>query len=116
MRPPSFKVIVVLPAYNEEENLAGLLQSLAETLPDAFLDFQIVVVDDGSSDRTPQILREHEATIPLKAYRHQVNQGLGATIRDGLFYANQMAGPKDVIVTMDADETHTPGLILRMVR
>jgi dolichol-phosphate mannosyltransferase len=116
MRASSFKVIIVLPAYNEEDNIPGLLQSLAEALPDAFLDFQIIVVDDGSSDRTAEILKEHESIMPLKVYRHERNQGLGATIRDGLYFANQISKPKDVIVTMDADETHTPGLILRMVR
>jgi dolichol-phosphate mannosyltransferase len=116
MRAPSFKVIVVLPAYNEQDNIAGLLQSISESLSDAYLDFQILVVNDGSADRTPEILKEQEALLPLKVYTHEKNQGLGATIRDGLYYANQISKPKDVIVTMDADETHTPGLILRMVR
>ena len=42
--------------------------------------------------------------------------GLGATIRDGIMAAAEVARPRDIIVTMDADDTHTPGLILRMVR
>ncbi len=116
MRAPSFRVIVVLPAYNEQDNISGLLQNLSESLSDAYLDFQIIVVNDGSSDRTPEILKEQESKVPLKVYTHEQNQGLGATIRDGLYYANKISNPKDVIVTMDADETHTPGLILRMVR
>lgn len=116
MRTPSFKVIVVLPVYNEEVNLSGLLPGLAESLTDAFLNFQVLVVDDGSSDRTAAILKEQETHLPLRVYTHEQNQGLGATIRDGLYYANQIAAPKDVIVTMDADETHAPGLIIRMVR
>jgi len=115
-RVSSFKVIVVLPAYNEQENLPGLLDNLAEALGDASLDFEIVVVDDGSSDSTPDILGEQGTQLPLRVQRHERNQGLGATIRDGLHFANQIAGPKDVVLTMDADETHTPGLILRMVR
>jgi dolichol-phosphate mannosyltransferase len=116
MHAPSFKVIVVLPAYNEQENLPGLLQSLSESLSDAYLDFQIVVVNDGSSDRTAEILKEREGKLPLKVLTHERNQGLGATMRDGLYYANQISNSKDVIVTMDADETHPTGLILRMVR
>jgi dolichol-phosphate mannosyltransferase len=115
MRASSFKVIVVLPAYNEQENLAGLLQSLSESLSDAHLDFQIIVVNDGSSDRTSEILREQKALLPLIVYAHETNQGLGATIRDGLNYANKISNSKDVIVTMDADETQSPGLIFRMV-
>jgi dolichol-phosphate mannosyltransferase len=116
MRAPSFKVTVVLPAYNEQDNLVGLLQSISESLSDGHLDFQIIVVNDGSSDRTPEILREQEAILPLTVLAHETNQGLGATIRDGLNYANQISNSKDVIVTMDADETQSPGLILRMVR
>lgn len=116
MRTPSFKVIVVLPAYNEQENLRGLLLSLSESLSDANLDFQIIVVNDGSSDRTGEILKEQEGKLPLKVYTHVQNQGLGATMRDGLRLANQISNPKDIIVTMDADETHPTGLILRMVR
>lgn len=115
-RTLSFKVIVVLPAYNEQENLAGLLTGLAESLSDAQMDFEIVVVDDGSSDRTPEVLKDHLEKLPLRTHRHERNQGLGATIRDGLYIASQIAKPKDVVVTMDADETHTPGLIIRMVR
>ena len=115
-RSPRFKVLIVLPAYNEEENIGGLLESLSEALDDASLDYRIIVVDDGSKDRTWEILERHKASIPLDVYRHEVNLGLGATIRDGLYYANQTANPKDVVITMDADETHLPGLILRMVR
>ncbi len=116
LRVSSFKVIVVLPAYNEQENLPGLLDNLAEALADASLDFEIVVVDDGSSDSTPNILDRQATQLPLRVQRHERNQGLGATIRDGLYFANKIAGAKDVVLTMDADETHTPGLILRMVR
>jgi len=45
-----------------------------------------------------------------------MNQGLGATLRDGLKWACELALPADVIVTLDADNSHTPELILRMVR
>jgi dolichol-phosphate mannosyltransferase len=54
--------------------------------------------------------------MPLRFYRHEVNQGLGATIRDGLEIAVSRASPRDVIVAMDADNSHTPGLIRGMVR
>ena len=84
-RVSSFKVIVVLPAYNEQENLPGLLDNLAEALTDASLDFEIVVVDDGSSDATPDILTQRGTQLPLRVQRHERNQGLGGTIRDGLF-------------------------------
>src|SRR5207249_10318972 len=54
--------------------------------------------------------------MPIEVERHEVNQGLGATIRDGLRVAVSLARDDDVIVVMDADNTHTPGLIRNMVR
>jgi glycosyltransferase involved in cell wall biosynthesis len=47
---------------------------------------------------------------------HTVNQGLGNTIRDGLIEVANLSGNDDIIITMDADDTHTPGLILKMIR
>ena len=106
----------MLPAYNEEANLGKLLQRIQDALEESFLQYHVFVVDDGSRDRTADILRDCSARMPRTVNRHEVNQGLGATIRDGLYLAAQAASENDVIVTMDSDETHTPGLILRMVR
>jgi dolichol-phosphate mannosyltransferase len=112
----STKVIVVLPAYNEEKGIGSLLERISEALNDEQLAFEVLVVDDGSQDRTLQIVEEYGTELPVKVSRHAVNQGLGATIRDGLSLASRGASPNDVVITMDADETHTPGLIVRMVR
>ena len=113
---PSYRVLVVLPVFNEEANIGQLLASIDEFLGDSFLEYRVVAVDDGSADRSLHILQEHSLHQPMDVYRHPENQGLGATIRDGLYYAAKVAGDKDIVVTMDADETHTPGLMLRMVR
>lgn len=113
---PSYKVLVVLPVYNEEANIGRLLDKIQEHLSDSFIPYHVVVVDDGSSDRSLEILNEYSQKQPIDVYHHVVNQGLGATLRDGLTFAVMAANDKDVIITMDADETHTPGLILRMIR
>jgi dolichol-phosphate mannosyltransferase len=76
----------------------------------------VILVDDGSCDGTERLAQERAERIPMLVKRHEVNQGLGATIRDGLFAAAGRAEEGDVVVTMDADDTHTPGLIRRMVR
>src|SRR5882724_7056002 len=110
------KVLVVLPAYNEEANIGALLDRIDEAMVESGLDYQVIVVDDGSQDRTFEVLSEYSKRLPLTVSSHQVNQGLGVTIRDGLLLAAQVAGKNDIVITMDADETHTPGLILRMVR
>lgn len=110
------RVLVVLPAYNEEANIGSLLDRLDESMGNAFLPYEAIVIDDGSRDRTGEVLSACAGKFPVTIVRHAQNQGLGATIRDGLVFAAQRAHQTDIIITMDADESHTPGLILRMVR
>lgn len=109
-------VHVVLPAYNEEPRIGKLLARLDEAMCEAGLSYNVIVVDDGSDDATAKIVNEYCRHMPIVMNQHKVNQGLGAAIRDGLLMAVASAADRDVIVTMDADDTHTPGLILRMVR
>lgn len=109
------RVIIILPAYNEEANIANLLRRILKSLTGAESSFSVIVVDDGSSDGTARILNELRSELPLTIERHARNQGLGATLRDGLRLAADSAGGSDVIVTMDADESHDPDLMLRMV-
>jgi len=110
------KVIIVLPAYNEERNIGRLLDRMVDALEEEHLLYEVIIVDDGSSDGTAEVIERYHEHLPVTLYRHEVNQGLGATIRDGLYLASKAAGDSDTVITMDADETHTPGLILRMVR
>ena len=80
------------------------------------LVYRIVAVDDGSTDGSAELLDSLTSDLPLDVVRHPVNQGLGAAIRDGLVQALRLASSdNDVIVTMDADESHTPGLIRQMI-
>lgn len=109
-------IYVVLPAYNEAARIGTLLDRIDEAMFEAALDYRVIVVDDGSADDTARIVREKAEHMPVTLYEHAQNQGLGATIRDGLLAAAQCATDRDIIITMDADDTHTPGLILRMVR
>lgn len=83
---------------------------------EAGLAYQIVIVDDGSTDRTLDIVNDAADRLPIHIEVHETNLGLGATIRDGLLTACRLAQPRDIIVTLDADNSHTPELVLRMVR
>ena len=109
-------VFVVLPAYNEEARIGKLLDHIDDAMSEAAIMYTVIVVNDGSKDATAQLVTERSARMPVILLNHPINLGLGATIRDGLFEAANRAGERDVIVTMDADDTHTPGLILRMTR
>src|ERR1700730_18413609 len=114
--PRRSRIIVVLPAYNEEANIGNLLRRIFESLTDENLGFSIIVVNDGSSDRTQQVLEEYRRDFPLTIHRHAQNQGLGATMRDGLREAAPVASDRDIIITLDADVSHPPGLMIRMIR
>lgn len=117
MTPPRADIYLVLPAYNEAGNIGTLLQRTVAVFLDSGLPLPIViVVDDGSSDNTVEAVRAFEGLPGLRLLRHEVNGGLGPTLRDGLREAARTARPDDMIVTMDADDTHHPGLIPAMAQ
>lgn len=107
---------VVLPAYNEEKTIGPLLDAFAAMRKEYPYKFRIIIVDDGSTDKTLAIITTKNKTVSLKVIRHRKNKGLNDSLRDGLIEALKSAEAQDIIITMDADNTHTPGLIVRMVR
>jgi dolichol-phosphate mannosyltransferase len=109
------EVVFVLPAYNEEANMGGLLNSIEQAMVDGQIPWRVIAVNDGSQDRTSQILSEYQSEIPLTVFDHAVNQGLGPTMRDGLRIAADSLADEDIVITMDSDGTHSPGLVPRMV-
>jgi dolichol-phosphate mannosyltransferase len=109
-------IFVVLPTYNEEHRIGKLLDHIDVAMEEAALRYKAIVIDDGSTDATARLVKERSEDMPIIMRNHERNMGLGATIRDGILVATELARPRDIIVTMDADDTHTPGLILRMVR
>jgi dolichol-phosphate mannosyltransferase len=109
------KVIVVLPAYNEGPNLGSLFSGIDACMGGAKLPYEVVLVDDGSSDITADVLDECGRKYPLTVLQHPQNCGLAETFRDGLLEALRRAEDTDAIVTMDADGTHIPRVILEMM-
>lgn len=104
---------LILPAYNEEASLSSLLTKIAEVLADR--SYRIVVVDDGSRDRTPAILEEFRRTLPLDVVTHTINRGLGETERDGFEFIALRCASEDVIVRVEADDTHDPRYIFSLL-
>ncbi len=109
-------IFVVLPAYNEEKTLPPLLAEIAFILAETGNAYRVIVVDDGSADGTAGVVREAAASMPVSLVSHTVNRGLSEALKTGLLEAQKEASLRDVVVTMDSDNTHAPGLILRMVR
>lgn len=105
-------VAIVLPAFNEEKDLPALLVRIKENLDGKAFQYHVIVVDDGSSDRTAEIAMEAARTMPLHLIQHEVNSGLGAAIQTGLRAAMETA---DAVIVMDSDNTHDPFYVNAMV-
>lgn len=99
----------MLPAYNEEQAIGPLLDRIAQALQGRA--YRVVLVDDGSSDRTVAVARQRGARMPLTIVARQRNGGLGSAMRTGLDYVRATAAPDAILVTMDADNTHDPALV-----
>ncbi len=111
MNSSGFKSYILLPAYNEEKSLVKLIPALKEQLKS---DYEIVVVDDGSKDKTKVRIKRFKEKYNISYIAHPENQGLGETIRIGLTHILKKAAKNDRIVIMDADYTHPPELIKKM--
>ena len=110
------KVIVVLPAFNEEKSLPSLLSRIDDAFQEFELKGEILVVNDGSQDRTSEICRGFQSSFPVEVVDVNPNKGLANAIKVGFLTALPKLKPNDILIVMDADNSHTPGLILRMTR
>lgn len=90
---------VVVPCFNEEANIAGVIESAAEIGRLVASRLEIVVVDDGSKDRSRDVLADLETRVPeLSVVRHLTNRGYGAALRTGFAHANH-----DTVFLTDGD-------------
>jgi glycosyltransferase involved in cell wall biosynthesis len=107
-------LIVLVPAYNEEERIGEVvsrLRELSRSLAEIGLDLKVYVIDDGSTDGTLQTARTAGTDRVL---RHQTNRGLGAAVRTGLAAAR--ADGAGIVIKFDADLQHDPHDVLQLIR
>ena len=116
-------VSVVLPTFNERDNICDLIDAICRELQPAGYRFEILVVDDSSPDGTSEVVRgrynlgsSSGGVIPkyptgtLRLFVRTVDKGLAASIRDGLLLAQG-----ETLVVMDTDFNHDPAMIPQMV-
>lgn len=93
---------VVIPAYNEEDAIKPTIEFVEKTLKELDLKgCELVIVDDGSTDKTPVVLSEYSNSSFVKIVRHPHNLGYGRSLKDGI-----NAASNDSIVIIDCDLTY----------
>ena len=95
---PDPSLTIVVPAYNEEAALPQFLPQLFDCCDRN--DWRLIVVDDGSEDRTPDVLAE-QSHPRMQVIRHKLNRGYGGALKSGI-----RAAETDYVVTVDADGQH----------
>ena len=102
---------LVIPCYNEQENVPTLLQRVAASLEKIAKPFEVIIVDDGSTDSTPKLLHDAMANLPwLRVIRMARNGGQSAA-----FEAGFAAARGEIIATIDADLQNDPEEIPRLL-
>ncbi len=100
-------VSVIVPAFNEESGIANTISQLFKTLEQTDLQFEIIVVDDGSTDNTPQLIRATEARL----IQHDRNRGYGSSLKSGI-----LASSHETIAIIDADGTYPCDVLPNMIQ
>jgi len=105
------EISVILPMYNEESNAETTLKTIDETLKDLGKTYEILPVNDGSTDQTLRVLKEISEKIPtVRVVSYPINRGRGMALRAGFHEARGI-----YIITMDADLSYSPKYIKQML-
>lgn len=111
------KIFILLPAFNEEKNLEGLIPQIFWVLSRMGTSFEIVTVDDGSTDNTKTLLKDFKTTLPeITPIFHNVNQGLGAALKTGFEYVSSVSSKDDILISLDSDSSHPPATIVQLAQ
>jgi glycosyltransferase involved in cell wall biosynthesis len=98
-------VSIIIPAYNEEKSIGQVINTIRQTL--AGVDYELIVVDDGSTDKTSDVIKSKSITLLV----HPENRGYGAAIKTGVVYAKS-----DWILILDADGTYPVNAIPELLK
>lgn len=114
MSESALRVVLVVPTYNEADNIRRLIPALQEQFVTMHHDMNVLVVDDNSPDGTASIVRDLQAMHPNLFLIEGQKAGLGAAYRRGMLYAMDELGA-EIIYEMDADFSHQPEDVPRLM-
>lgn len=103
------KIIVTIPAYNEEKSIARIIKEIKQAMDSRKYNYQVLVLDDGSKDHTAEVAKKSGAVV----YSHPKNYGLAETFKTEMEKALQMKA--DIIVHIDADGQYMPSEIPKLI-
>jgi glycosyltransferase involved in cell wall biosynthesis len=111
-------IYVCIPSYNEAPTIGLLLWKVRQVFAGFPREYQLLVLDDGSDDATPQVLERYTRVLPLTVIRHQQRRGYAASVEELLRQAVERTDrPKrDAAILMHADFAHGPNFIPDLVR
>ncbi|NOZ35303.1 MAG: glycosyltransferase [Chlorobi bacterium] len=110
------KILLMLPAYNEEDSLPQLLKRIVKTYDNFDLNGEILIINDGSKDKTLELAQNFKTDYKKHILDIQPNKGLSNAMREGFNKALSLITEDDVLIVMDADDSHNPGLIPLMLQ
>src|SRR5512143_2678422 len=99
-------IYFLMPAYNEETEIGSRLRNISALMVQKGFAFEIWVVNDGSKDQTVRIVEGISSEIPIQVIHHDRNRGIGVAFSNGLKELVKVARDDDIIITLDADNTH----------
>ena len=112
----SRSLYIVVPVFNEAPNLPRLFDGLRAADGEAReFDVHVVLVDDGSTDGTPDLAREVGGGLDLTVLAHGTNRGPGHAFGTAFAHLSSLVGPDDLVVTMEGDNTSRTELIAAML-
>jgi dolichol-phosphate mannosyltransferase len=110
--PPTVKTSIILPTYNEKENIVELVQAVHQHLESDGFNYEVVIVDDNSPDGTADVVREYLGDDSrVKLHVRTSERGLATALRYGAEVCDGQ-----VLVFMDTDFNHDPAMIPQLVK
>lgn len=105
----------LVPAYNEDKNIETLVENTRRFAESRNHEYQIIVVNDGSTDRTVETLQNLKKKIPVVILDQVVNKGVGEAFKRGFIYVAEVAEETDIIITKEADNTSDLSILDAMI-
>lgn len=109
-------IFFIVPAYNEVKNMQQLIESVSKKMGEIGRPYRLIVVNDGSTDGTKELVESYVNRFPITLLNHDTNKNVGQVFRTGFQYVLSQTLADDIIVTKEADNTGDLGILPAMLK